>query len=300
MRSRAILSSVSFSTIALAAALTFQACTDSQSTGVDADPLVLARGGGAAENPSVDATDPTEAPRGTTLDVRVIGTNFDDGSTVTFKLGGKPTKKVKTNSTGYVSDEELVANITIDVDADTALYDVEVMTSRKRRGIGTELFSVKLSSDDYQFEYASEIGQFGSDCVKKKEAEHGKTYWCYGEMPTFALRVVNPEGSPATSGTVTFSRCVDSRDGSVQPWYKCGVLQRGGSKRFYGGVYFGVAAVDDDGIAALNLGAEWVEDSTVWGTHWEYYTVDGRKQPEVSIKWRDLAYVGHSNPYIPQ
>jgi hypothetical protein len=65
-------------------------------------------------------------------------------------------------------------------------------------------------------------------------------------------------------------------------------------------VYFGEAVVDEDGIAALNLGAEWVEGSTVWGTHWEYYTVDGRKQPEVRIKWRDLAYVGHSNPYIPQ
>jgi hypothetical protein len=143
MRSRAFLSGLLFGTIALATALTFQACTDSQPTGVDADPLVLARGGGGAGNPSVYATDPTEAPRGTTLDVRVLGANFDDGSTVTFKLGGKPTKKVKTNSTSYVSTEELVANITIEVDADTALYDVEVMTSRKRKGIGTEMFRVK-------------------------------------------------------------------------------------------------------------------------------------------------------------
>ncbi len=94
-------------------------------------------------DPKVDEAVPPEAPQNTTLDVRVLGANFDNGSTVRFLLDGKPTKNIGTNSTQFVGTGELVANITIALDAATIDYDIEVTTSKKRRGIGTELFKVE-------------------------------------------------------------------------------------------------------------------------------------------------------------
>jgi hypothetical protein len=102
--------------------------------------LEAAKAGGPA--PVVDATDPNQAPQDTTLDVRVLGANFDDGSTVQFLLDQQPTNKVKTNSTAFVNAGELRANITIALDAVVALYDVEVTALRGRKGIGIEKFGV--------------------------------------------------------------------------------------------------------------------------------------------------------------
>lgn len=145
MRSR-IVSSETWVAVALVTTLVMlQACSDRQPT--DVSPSIdLARGGGGSNgpDPEVVAADPSEAPQNTTLDVHVLGKNFDDGSTVRFLLNGKPTKDIKINSTQFVNDGDLLANITIALDADTAKYDIEVTTSNKRRGIGTELFEVTI------------------------------------------------------------------------------------------------------------------------------------------------------------
>lgn len=101
-------------------------------------------GGGGAE-PTVDDTDPGSAPQDTTLSVGVIGTNFDEGSTVEFLLNGAKTNKVTTNFTRFVRADSLVANITIAADAVPDQYDVQVTTSRKKKGIGIELFEITLS-----------------------------------------------------------------------------------------------------------------------------------------------------------
>ena len=119
-----------------------QACSDQQPTDVP-DSINLARGGGGPD-PTVESVTPPEAPQNTTLDVLVKGANFDDGSKVRFLLGGKPTKNIATNSTQFVNGD-LKANITIALDAETVKYDIEVTTSKKRRGIGTELFEVKTN-----------------------------------------------------------------------------------------------------------------------------------------------------------
>jgi len=100
-------------------------------------------GGGAPKDPTVSSTDPTEAPQDTTLDVHVFGSNYSAGDEVTLLLGGTATDKVTTNSTRYVSSRELVANVTIALDATVALYDVQVASIVGRRGIGTEMFAVK-------------------------------------------------------------------------------------------------------------------------------------------------------------
>ena len=107
-------------------------------------PPVLEAAKASGPAPVVDATDPNQAPQETTIDVRVLGANFDDGSTVQFLLDQQPTNKVTTNSTTFVNSGELRANITIALDAAVALYDVQVTALRGRKGIGIEKFAVTV------------------------------------------------------------------------------------------------------------------------------------------------------------
>jgi hypothetical protein len=114
--------------------------TRTGSGGVD----ILEAKGAAVTNPTVTATLPTEAPRDTTLDVQITGSGFDKGSNATFTLGGVLDSRVRVNSTRYVKTTQLTANVTIAADALPELYDVAVVTSAGKKGIGTELFAVTL------------------------------------------------------------------------------------------------------------------------------------------------------------
>jgi len=115
--------------------VTLAACADRTATA----PNFSKVGGG----PTVTGTSPTGAPQDTTLDVRVYGSGFDRGSRADLALAGVIGPKVRTNSTRYVSGSELVANVTIAVDADTGAYDVVVTVSSGKKGIGTEMFQVR-------------------------------------------------------------------------------------------------------------------------------------------------------------
>jgi hypothetical protein len=97
----------------------------------------------ATADPIISGTNPTAAPQDTTLDVTVSGSNFSRGSSVTFGVAGTPNGQVVTNSTRYVSQRELRANISIAADASVGSYDVIVTTAEGRKGIGTEMFAVK-------------------------------------------------------------------------------------------------------------------------------------------------------------
>ncbi len=155
-RSRYLTSAVCVT--ALCTLVSFTACTDSNLTDPNPDSIQAAKGGGGGKGgggkggggkaPRVDATDPSEAQQDTRLYVRVLGSGFDKGSEIQMTLGGDPTGKVRTNSTRFVSQKELVADITIAFDAVEALYDVEVMTGRGKKGIGSELFRVRKRGDD--------------------------------------------------------------------------------------------------------------------------------------------------------
>jgi uncharacterized membrane protein len=104
--------------------------------------------GGATGTPSVASTDPPAASRDTTLDVRVLGSGFDDGSRAEFALNGLvDPAKIQTNTTRFVSTGELVANITIAKDATVDLYDVIVTTRGGKKGIGAEKFFVSAAID---------------------------------------------------------------------------------------------------------------------------------------------------------
>jgi len=99
--------------------------------------------GGGGPPVKVTGTDPTGAEQEQTLDVRVFGSNFEPGSNAEYTLNGA-SGKVHTNSTTFVSSSELVTSITIDAEADLGLYDVEVMTPPGKKGVGTELFEVRV------------------------------------------------------------------------------------------------------------------------------------------------------------
>ncbi len=117
------------------------ACAGDRPTGPDAS--ILAAKGGGGGGPKVKAADPNSAPQDTTLDIRVIGSGFEDSSVVTLLLAGKSTPKILTNSTTFEDENNLIANVTIALDAEIAFYDIEVAPPRGRPGVGSELFSVK-------------------------------------------------------------------------------------------------------------------------------------------------------------
>ena len=127
--------------VTMLAALLAAGCSNERGVETIVEPQ-FARGGG----PSVEAADPPEAPQDVTLDVQIIGSGFEDGSQVTFLLAGESTPKILTNSSTFVDSNTLVANITIAPDADLAFYDIQVMSIRGKKGIGSELFAVKQGS----------------------------------------------------------------------------------------------------------------------------------------------------------
>ncbi|MFQ5680289.1 MAG: hypothetical protein ACE5HP_12630, partial [Gemmatimonadota bacterium] len=159
----------------LAVGCLLTACAQESPTALDAPAVFAAKGGnGGGGGPTVDATDPTGAPQGATLPVRVLGSRFEPGSVVDFLLDGKKTDKVKTNSTSFVDAGELVADVTIAIDAPVDAYDVRVTTPRKKKGIGIELFNVEAeaviatvtdpSSDgSVPGVYADGLGDYGPD-----------------------------------------------------------------------------------------------------------------------------------------
>lgn len=131
-------------------------CGEDAPTAID-DRALDTAGKPAVGDPTVVGTDPMEAPQDTTLDVRVLGTNFDRGSRADLALNCEIecflSEKVKTNTTRYVSSGELVANITIAADAVVELYDVLITTSKGKRGIGIELFAIKVGHPNPQTGY---------------------------------------------------------------------------------------------------------------------------------------------------
>lgn len=131
-------------TLAACAVAGLLACNESRTTGPTEPTVLAAKGGVAATKVKVNEAIPSEAPQETRLDVVVIGSGFDDGSVVKFLLAGQSTPKVVVNSSTYEpTNGNLVADLTVAVDADVALYDIEVTTSRGKKGIGTEMFLVQ-------------------------------------------------------------------------------------------------------------------------------------------------------------
>lgn len=140
MRASPPLSLKNLRLVAVGALVAVLACTEPTPTSLGDVGVSFAKGGGG---PQVNAAEPNSAPPDITLDVRVIGTGFVEGSAVEFLLAGQSTPKVVTNASTWIDEENIIANITISADADLALYDIAVRPPRGKGGIGTELFSVQ-------------------------------------------------------------------------------------------------------------------------------------------------------------
>ena len=121
-------------------------CVTDSPTSPRVSSAVLAANAGGSGDPSVRAANPDTGLRGTTVDVRVLGAGFDNGSKAIWALAGDTsfaTTKIRTNSTRFIKSGELVANITIETDAPLLRFDIMVTTGRGKNGIGIELFAVK-------------------------------------------------------------------------------------------------------------------------------------------------------------
>lgn len=126
-------------TVGIAAACTEPGPTES------ASPSVRESRAPRDSGPTVTATKPDRSLRGVTLDVRVFGSGFDQGSTAQWAIDGVPTDQVVTNSVTVISSTQLIANITISPDAEGGLYDVIVTAaSGGKPGIGTETFEINV------------------------------------------------------------------------------------------------------------------------------------------------------------
>lgn len=106
------------------------------------DPAAAAGGG---PEPTVKSTVPSASPRDTSISVLVQGSGFDHGSRAVWALKGDTlatTTKIRVDSTSFVSSRELIAAITIGPDAPLDLYDVQVIATSGKKGIGIESFEV--------------------------------------------------------------------------------------------------------------------------------------------------------------
>lgn len=129
--------------LSLALAVSTLACHDLPS---DPAPAVVAakggKGGGGSGDVTVRKVTPSDAPRNITIDLTVTGSGFEPGAVVSFERSGGEAAGITTNSTGFRSATELVANVTIETETDAALYDVVVTNYGGKRGVGVERFEV--------------------------------------------------------------------------------------------------------------------------------------------------------------
>jgi hypothetical protein len=138
--SMAIVSRARACTALLLAMFAVQAC---DSPRVDGPPNVTVSLAKAAANPSVGSATPASGHQGdVTLDVTITGSGFDNGSKAIWQLNGAPYSKITVNNTRFNSSTSLTATITIASDAVVANYDIAVVTTTGKKGIGAELFTV--------------------------------------------------------------------------------------------------------------------------------------------------------------
>lgn len=99
--------------------------------------------------PTVSGASPLTSFRGTTIEVRVTGANFQPDSRVVWRRNGTTdtayaTTRVRTNATTFVSAAELLVSTTIEPDARLGRYDLIVVTAGSKAGVGSELFALRL------------------------------------------------------------------------------------------------------------------------------------------------------------
>jgi hypothetical protein len=92
---------------------------------------------------AVTSASPSSAPQDTVLDVVVNGSGFERGASARWSLAGD-TSLVHVVSTTYVSAGQLKVRLQVPANAPVSTYDVVVYLVTGKRGVGSELFAVKL------------------------------------------------------------------------------------------------------------------------------------------------------------
>jgi hypothetical protein len=139
------------------------ACADA---GPTEPPPPLTLGAKAAAPPKVNQAVPATAPQDTMLTVRVIGSGFDHGSAVRFLLDRKTAPGMEVSATRFVSADSLDVDLTVAANAEVAFYDIEVTTLRGKKGIGTEMFEVKLKGAPQEMPVVVTFRDAAADGVK--------------------------------------------------------------------------------------------------------------------------------------
>lgn len=85
----------------------------------------------------VTGTDPAEAEQGESVDVRIFGEGFAEGSVASWERDGVADTLIVVSSVTFVSETELVASISVARETDIGLYDVAV-TRKRKKGVGSE------------------------------------------------------------------------------------------------------------------------------------------------------------------
>ena len=119
-------------------------CSDNPPTEPASSSLSAARSA-LGSSVTVTAANPPYGDQGTVnLDVQITGTGFDGSAKAQWRLTGDtvPSPQIKVNRTTFVSSTQLVANIDIAAHATIASYDIAVVLSGGKKGIGNELFLV--------------------------------------------------------------------------------------------------------------------------------------------------------------
>ena len=123
-----------------------QACDAPRTTDPSIDPSVDPSFAKSVAGPTVSAATPASAHQGAvTVDVTISGSGFDAGSRAIWQLNGVPASKITVNSTRFNSSTSLTANITVAADAAATTYDIAVVTSTGKKGIGAEMFTVTFA-----------------------------------------------------------------------------------------------------------------------------------------------------------
>lgn len=280
--------------VALVATLTgLYACSDRTPTGALLGEVALAKGsgrggggGGSGATPVVNSTDPSSAPQDVRLNVRVIGSGFDDGSTVRFLLDGRAVSTMVVHGTTYAGATELVADVSIAFDAAVDRYDVEVTTRGGKKGIGIEKFAVTGPTAD--FPVATAVSPDG----------------LYGDGGGFYLGGIwtNSQQSGGSNGNFNVRPlCSESRSYDVRlPWTLPGTVPDCDDDRTY--VNFHVpgllTAGGDCGAAGCPIGGLPVQDGAFAPTVNYYVTVDTNndnrygppKDKAYNVVWTDARY----------
>jgi hypothetical protein len=90
----------------------------------------------------VEDFEPRSAAQREIVSLRVFGEGFDVGSRVDLLLNGQMIDEIRSEPTRFVTSEELVVDMAIMANAPTGLYQVQVTTSKGKRGIPIEDFEL--------------------------------------------------------------------------------------------------------------------------------------------------------------